>query len=344
MRKNMEEMKMKEKAFLLFFKNIKNLSFSQYILDFNRGRCYNNSYCYGKLNKGKTLYYIEPCIKGGGFFANYRYLLMALIFADRCDYIPVVDFRKNFEYKEERPVYGTDNPFEYYFKQPGGISIKEAKNSCSVVNYHSIHCEMVELLLNGSLEFYHINEDFINAAAHVQKKYIELREETKNYINHNISVKLQNKKTLGVHVRGSDFKRNYNGHPIQVAVSKYIDKVVEVKEKFNFEKIFIATDDKKILKQFKEKFECDLVYYSDVIRTDKSISVMKSTVIREQHYYKLGLEVLRDVYTLSSCDGLVAGISQVVMGVRVIKRSLGKEFEIVEILDGGINHNKKYFK
>lgn len=344
MKEDMKAVEVKKRAFQVFAKNLKSLSFYQYILDFEKGRCYNDPGCFGKLNKGKTIYYISPCIKGGGFFANYRYLLMALIFADRCGYIPVIDFRKNFEYQEKEPVRGTLNPYEYYFNQPSDITVKEVMKSNSVVLYHKMHCEMIELLLNGSLEFYHINEDFINAAAYVQKKYITLQKNTAAYMKSSISDLIGVKRTLGVHVRGSDFKRNFNGHPIRVETLNYISKVEQIKKAHQFEQIFLATDDMEVIKQFEGKFGDCLVYYNDVIRTDKKISVMRSRVSRKYHHYKLGLEVLRDVYTLAACKGLVAGISQVIMGTRVIKRSLDQEFEVLEILDGGINHNRRYFK
>ena len=63
---------------------------------------------------------------------------------------------------------------------------------------------------------------------------------------------------------------------------------------------------------------------------------------RPLHYYKLGLEVLRDVYTLASCDGLICGLSHVSCAARYIKSAKGEMFEDIKILDSGMNkqHSK----
>ena len=56
----------------------------------------------------------------------------------------------------------------------------------------------------------------------------------------------------------------------------------------------------------------------------------------------LGYEVLRDMYTLASCDGLVAGLSQVSYAARICKRSRNEKYDIEMILNKGINYHKRY--
>lgn len=34
---------------------------------------------------------------------------------------PVVEYSEKYSYREDHPVNGTDNPFEYYFEQPCGM-------------------------------------------------------------------------------------------------------------------------------------------------------------------------------------------------------------------------------
>ena len=51
--------------------------------------------------------------------------------------------------------------------------------------------------------------------------------------------------------------------------------------------------------------------------------------------------MLRDMYTRAACDGLIAGLSQVSYAARIQKKSVGKEYGDLVILDKGINYHKK---
>ena len=56
--------------------------------------------------------------------------------------------------------------------------------------------------------------------------------------------------------------------------------------------------------------------YSCPAVADYSISLDKE---REQDKYLLGKEILRDVYMLGKCDGLVAGLSSIPIIARAFK-------------------------
>ena len=107
-------------------------------------------------------------------------------------------------------------------------------------------------------------------------------------------------------------------------------------ESFDFDQIFLATDDSEAIEVFANKFGDKLVYYKDVIRTSGDETVMKSTVDRPLHHYNLGIEVIRDSYTLSLCSGLIAGLSNVSIFSRLMKQSEGKRYDYLKILDKGI--------
>ncbi len=42
---------------------------------------------------------------------------------------------------------------------------------------------------------------------------------------------------------------------------------------------------------------------------------------RENHHYLLGLEIIRDVYTLAACTGFVCGMSYVSFVVQILKKA-----------------------
>lgn len=147
---------------------------------------------------------------------------------------------------------------------------------------------------------------------------------------------LKGRKTLAVHVRGADFKRHYKNHPNIVATEEYIGVADDMMKQYNFEQIFLATDDIEAIGMFSSHFGDKLTFYNDVMRTDGDETVMRSVSGRENHHYKLGYEVIRDMYTLAECDGLVAGLSNVSIFARITKMSRGSDYVALHYIDKGI--------
>ena len=69
--------------------------------------------------------------------------------------------------------------------------------------------------------------------------------------------------------------------------------------------------------------------------------MLSASQIVQNHHYRLGYEVLRDMYALAACDGLVAGLSQVVNCARIVKESSGEEYDTLCIINNGINVKRK---
>ena len=146
---------------------------------------------------------------------------------------------------------------------------------------------------------------------------------------------------LAVHVRGTDFKQHYNGHPVQVSIEEYCQAAAKLFYDKHYEKVFLATDDLDAVERFQKEFGSRLLFYRDVVRSKGNDTVMHSLSERENHHYLLGVEVLRDVYSMAQCDGLVAGLSQVSYAARIQKKSVGEEYGDLVILDKGINYHQK---
>lgn len=296
----------------------------------------------GSLNPKKTIYYINEANEDLGFFAMFRYWLEYLYFADVCGYTPVIEVGSDFAYSDG--VYSA-NAFEDYFVQPR-ISLQEAKKSSNVIFSSIDHRNMVSLILTGRFSHYYFNKRYLYLMSKVVQKYIKFNDRTTRYINSGIeSLGLTKFKVLGVHVRGTDFRKQYTNHPVYLheeEVFEEIDKIIK-----NYDKLFLATDDNRVLKSFKDKYEKEvLCYYSDVMRGDKNTSVIfiKNEKERINNNYLLGLEVIRDMYTLSMCHGLVGGISQVAVCSQIYKMSSGCKYEDLVIIDKGINQNGRGFK
>lgn len=300
---------------------------------------------YGSQNKDKTIYYI--CEDSGdiGFFAMYRYWLEYLYFADVCGYYPVICTGNAFAYKEKECVVGTSNPFEYYFVQPAGVELEQVKRSSKVIGSDSLHRIIVELVFTGKFGNYKYTQNYLKAMGTMARKYLKFNDTTQKYICKGLKqLGFESERVLGVHIRGTDFKIGFNNHPVCVMAEDcflVIDKILQEKQ---YHKIFVATDDKRILNQFIQKYGNQMCCYNDVFRNDRNKSVIFEKSERNRHKYRLGLEVLRDMYTLAMCDGLVAGISQVAVCAQINKLSTGEKYEDLKIINKGIYRNCREFR
>ncbi len=288
----------------------------------------------GQENQGKMIY-IAKTMGCDGFFAELRFLLNELYFADKLGLVPVLTMSKNSSYAEKEPINGTTNPFEYYFLQPTEVSLESAEKSFAVVEHNWIQRDFIKTNL-GFRSGYAPTDEYFDVISDLMKKYLRFNDETEKKVCQAAKALLEDKKTLGIHIRGADFKRHYNNHPNIVSIQEYADSVEETLKQNSFDKIFLATDDSEAIDVFSTKFGDKLVYYKDVIRTDGDETVMKSNVERPLHHYNLGIEVIRDSYTLSICDGLIAGLSNVSIFSRLMKQSVGKKYDYLKILDKGI--------
>lgn len=295
-----------------------------------------NLVAYGNKRMDQVCYYIAPDASGSGFFADHNRLLSYLYYADCFGMIPVVEYSSGYSYAEKEPVNGTTNPFEYYFKQPGNLSIADVREAKMVIKSRKENAAFAGKLNQTGLG-YDWSDEYCSEMGRISAKYIRFNDEVALWMEKQVNQILDGKKVLGVHVRGTDFKRNYKGHPIKVTTEEYLQATVNVMTENQYDRVFLATDDIEARQKFIEAFGAKLFCYDDVVRSSGNETVMKSESDRPQHHYHLGLEVLRDAWTLGNCDGLVAGLSQVSFGARIFKKSFEQEYEDLRIMDKGMN-------
>ena len=288
----------------------------------------------------KPIYHIMMEKSESGFFADFNRLLMYLYFAEKRFLIPVIEYSKDFSYAEEHMVNGTLNPFEYYFDQPEGISVSELGNYVPILRSKKENIG-IALALNDKVNGYERNEKYIIAMGKIVKKYIHLNHIADGKIENDVKKLLGSSMddVIGVHVRGTDFKQHYNGHPVMVGINDYIAETVKMMSSGKYQRIFLATDDSEAVVRFKNRFGEGRVFcYQDVIRSSGTDTVMHSRAERENHRYLLGMEVLRDMITLSKCGGFIAGLSQVSIAARIFRQSYGYSYTDEKVLDRGIQY------
>lgn len=315
--------------------------FLEHVLDAYRNPDYLHLYTYGDDYKGETIYLVDEQGNGVGFFAELGVTLIKLYFADERGFTPYVHWGKNYLYYEQGGINGEENAFLYYFMQTSHV--KKIDKARHLVKSEMRHYEQVKALF-GAVS-YEVSEEYVDAMAQMMKKYIRYNEKTEKYLKQHREELLGDKKTLGVHYRGTDFRKQYNNHPVAVQVEQTIEAVKRLFDKKGYEQIFLATDENEAVRRFKEVFGDRVKFYQDTYRDeggDDSIAFSKSD--RAHHKYLLGLEVLRDEYTLVCCDGLVCGYSNVTFIARIMRRGwLEKDYQDYVLIDNGIYHNNNNF-
>ncbi|MBE5740693.1 MAG: hypothetical protein E7349_07610 [Clostridiales bacterium] len=312
---------------------MKNDEFVQDVLEMDKNASYVKICNAGKAN-GKLIY-VAKTMGCDGFFAELRFVLHEIYYADKYGFIPVATMSESSCYAEAYPVNGSKNPFEYYFKPTSNIAYQEAEMEYAYVRHTWVQRKQIELDTGMVENNYKITDRYMETMSNIVKKYLRYNDAVQAYLDENTQM-LAGKKILGVHVRGADFKRGYKNHPFIVTTDEYIAQAKEDFEQGNYDGVFLATDDQEALEKFSEMFADKLYYYKDVIRTDGDETVMKSESDRDNHHYKLGLEVIRDMHTLSCCSGLIAGMSNVSIFARILKKSRGEEYQTLTIIDKGI--------
>lgn len=278
----------------------------------------------GGQNPDVLIYAIEYWNPLSGFFATHLYMLLALEFADICHMTPVIKYPDDWIYGDKE-----SNGFEIFYRQPCGISWQEAMQSRTVVayNYKNTWTDR---------DIYNFDEEALERLAHVSKKYLHFREGLEVQIQKEIDSLLQSKKTLAVHFRGSDYKKNFSEHPKFISEEDYISKVKEMLKKGTYEQIFLATDDMDAKMNFEKAFGECLVTYEDVIRSANDCSPIFNQVSNDNNT-RVAYEVIRDMKTMAACDGLVGGKSCVTTCAQIEKKLREEHYAEVVIMDQGVN-------
>lgn len=316
-------------------------AFREHVMDAYQNPEYLHLNTYGDEYKGETIYLVDEQGGGVGFFAELGVTLIKLYFADERGFTPYVYWGKNYLYYEPEGIEGEKNAFLYYFAPASHVeSITKARH---VVNSEMRHYEQVKALF-GAVS-YDVSEEYVDAMADMLKKYIRYNEKTKAYLEQERMNLLGEKRTLAVHYRGTDFRKQYNNHPVAVQIEQTIEQTRKVLDTGRYEQIFLATDENAAVLKFKEEFGDKVKVYQDTFRDDGGDeSIAFSLSEREHHKYRLGLEVLRDQYTLTCCDGLVCGYSNVTFLARIMRRGwLERDYEDYVLINNGIYHNNNNF-
>ncbi len=278
---------------------------------------------------GKIIFCIdEASTQYSGFFSVLNNIVSGLCLCDRYGFIPLIGFHHSELYCKT----GSETDFfDSYFDR----TVLPAVSASDAFNL--IRSKPEHLSLLGTNRIYDQDNPLIKEFSSVIKNYLRYNPATEDYLNNNVAGTIRAHKTLGVHVRGTDYKKGYRGHARIVLPQEYLEHTVLTMKSGLYDRVFLATDEEDTVELFKREFGSNLIV-NEVFRAkgETSIGIHCLNDDRLDHKHLLGLEVLSDMNCLAQCDGLIAGISGVSFHAMLNKVAMGTKYDTFEIIDKGL--------
>ena len=280
----------------------------------------------GEKNPDKTVYVIRRNNPRVGLFSYVSTVLGHIHYARKKGYVPVVDMM-NYPNSYLAPEkVGKENSWEYYFKQPAGISLQDAYQSKNVVFAGNDPWERPtsEPVMFRQKSFIRKQwRRYVQNNIHLSDTVITRTEEARKRLFP------EGARILGIKCRGTDFLALHpKGHPVQPEIEDVIAKAWEVIRAYKIDKVFIATEDRSIEEVFEKEFG-NMLIISEQTRREYDgihfISQMRGT--RENDQYLDGLEYLTTILLLAKCNCFLSGRNGGAMGVELFTD--GFEYEYI---------------
>ncbi len=282
---------------------------------------------FGDKNPDKFFYVIWRDNIGSGFFANLNGFLAHLEFAKKMNFIPVIDC-ENFPtiYNTANPINNSKNSWQYYFHQPSSYSLEEVYQSKNV-----FFSSGFEVNIEASIE--NRSDKKLRSNRQIFLEDVRLQDNVKQELAKYDQYFSDNKKILGVHIRGKDMNTTQL-HPFGPTMEQIFRYTDEMLSKYKIDKIFLACEDLNCFEIFLKKYG-DKTFFIDVFRLKKYNSFNINP--RENHRYLLGLEVLVEAILLSKCSHFLRGPSNIAN----FSASIGNH-EAIYNISNGVNFKKRY--
>ncbi len=257
------------------------------------------------LNPGKTFYIIgyDFAWTGSGLANLETFIVANCAYAEKRGWIPVVDM-KNFPTMYHTPdALGKENVWDWYYEQPGHVSLEEAQKSRRRVLSNS------NPLFHDLLRAPCFNNP-ANRARMIRtfQKHIQLKPSVVARLMADCDALTQGRgKILGVKCRGTDFiATRPSEHAIPPSVAEEIRICREELTAHNCDALYLATEDQDILDAFREAFGDTLVYENvHRFRAQPDVWLHKYQLDPELTPYLRGYEYLLTLTVLSQCDCLI---------------------------------------
>jgi len=245
---------------------------------------------FGDLNEDKIFYVIKRT-PGTGMFSNITFILNHLKICEKFDFVPIIDM-ENFHtiYNEKNNVRNNKNAWNYYFKNLNKFTLNEVYKSKNVLITDNKFFNFFSYNIDKDIQLSKLLRDRIIINKYLQRSYSKILK------------KFNNKNILGIHFRGTSYKRSA-GHPLPATKKQMYNITKNILENNRIDKIFLVTEEQNYLDFFIKKFGDKVIYLKSSYRSNTNDAF--KIYPRNLHRYKLGREAVLEAMLLSSCKHFV---------------------------------------
>lgn len=251
-----------------------------------------------RIIAGGKVMYIKNMVWDGSYFniAILDNLLGLVVYSLYLGYIPVIRINEN-----NAKAFSWD----WYFKQPllDHLALNRVKEYRILEKKRvGFSCGWINKQTGLDYERWHF----------IYKTFVELNEQTQEYIDSENEQLGDLTDTLGVLMRGTDYvSLKPKGHPIQPELDEVINKTHTILDEYSFKRIYLATEVEAYFNSIASEFGKDSVLSNKRVYYDGKYTpgdlIGRIHFDRENDNYYKGLEYLSSMSLLSRCKGLIAG-------------------------------------
>ena len=262
---------------------------------------------YGEKNKLKKILVIRPASEDGvqGLMSLFIQAVRWMDYAKKCDCIPYVDF------KNYRTQYydGKENAWDYFFKQPSKLTIKDVYESKNVMLSGSTWNKSVDNELFRESIFK--NQKIQTLCFSLVRDNIEYSDRViENIERENENLHVEN--CIGLYMRGTDYtKLKPTGEFVQPQIDDVIHKVDEFLYKYGNPDIFLVTEDDQNYQRLKQQYgnKLKIVSYDRFIKNYDGKTFLSKSNVLEKDTQKRGVDYLVKIALLAKCKYLISSIT-----------------------------------
>lgn len=231
----------------------------------------------------------------GGFFSSFLGVLNHLSWCADNGRIPAIYWGDESLYYQYGGYNGKENAWEYYFKPVSPCAA--SKNECRSMAYAP-----------GPWRFYF---NRLDSATRTRAKklidaYIQLANPVKEKIENFYNSRMRGKKTIGIHLRGTDKYTEVKPVPLTVFFKEANNRARLLGKNCQF---LVATDEAALLKQAQQKLNRPVIFYT--CRRSVNKMPLHQGSHGASHQAILGEDVLIEAQLLARCNLFIHSLSNV---------------------------------
>lgn len=208
--------------------------------------------------------------------------------------------------------------WEYFFEPASKITYENAMQSANVIRASNNYIQLNDT--GGNVYFNECSQEIYSSILSIDNwlfsGIVKLTPTAVNLLEGMIPKTFKdNNKILGVICRGTDYSTEANKNIGRIHFNASVEYMLCVTEKmlkkYNYQYIFLATEDSTYLKLFKDKFGDKLLYLEQKrVTYDYKNNPYKpvSELLDIKNGKQFATQYLAVLYTLSRCDSLISSI------------------------------------